>query len=325
MPEIQVLVNGQEQVLKTFKQKWFYFNTSSKSFEIHSDSTKSFQIPSPGRYVFYDSELVSIKSNPSSILLVSDLDNTIFNETEKGLEYYKNFIKFWLIHFEFNGSFLVYNTGRSMPDYLEDIHRLYKPDMILMYLSTYAYVLDEFLGLKEDPGLRKYNSAYQHDWNTDLFNEALCEKYGISRDSVVRSYETYLLIKLEKNFALEKFKEIRTFARNKEKKCIINGSVFHAEIVIIKFNLVNERFYEIRPLFVGKGNGLRFAQKKFGFFDEDVFTAGDSPNDIDSLKVPVHGIVMKNGEELLLEWFGKKYRKHLVVSQKIGHLDCRWN
>jgi HAD superfamily hydrolase (TIGR01484 family) len=314
-PNPSVLIQGKKKPLETFKQKWSCFETNQNSFELESPSLKFLEIPKPGRYALFDSTLIQITPNLSPILLVSDLDNTLFNDTEAGVTYYKDFLKFWLTFHEFNGSFLVYNTGRNMPHYLEDEYRLFKPDLILLCLSSFAYFYDKNLSLKQDLDLEKNNFSLKHDWDTSLFTEALCEKFNLNREVVIRSYDTYILLKLEEDFALQHYREIRTFSRNKEKK-LINGRVFHAEVTLIQHNLIHERYLEIRPLFVGKGIGLRYAQKKFSFSNENIFAAGDSPNDIDSLKLPVNGIVMSNSEELLLEWFRKKIRKNLMISEE---------
>ena len=83
---------------------------------------------------------------------------------------------------------------------------------------------------------------------------------------------------------------------------------------MLKLGMMGKRFLEIIPLFVGKGFGVRYAQRKYSFDDSCTFAAGDSPNDIDSLKLSVWGIAMENSEEMLMEWVKKKERSHLVVS-----------
>ena len=311
--EVRVTVMGREVELKPFKAKWVYFRTAASKFCLEMGSSLEFDVEDYARYAVYKSKLLRIERNIKPILLVSDLDNTLFNESEAGIEYYEKFVEFWIAYHEFNGSVLVYNTGRNLPHYQEDEFRLFRPDLVIMCLSSFAYYYDENIELKEDHSLRKLNSVKTHDWDTELFTEWLCETFNLDRSVVFRSYDTYLLLKLEEEFAIKNYRSVRDFARNKANQ-EKNGFVFHAKVTMMRHNLVDQRYFEIRPLFVGKGIGLKYAQKKFSFDNESTYAAGDTPNDIDALKNPVNSIVMANSEEMLLVWLNKKRRENAVLS-----------
>ena len=313
--QVRVTVMGQEVELKPFKNKWLYFRTAACKFCLDQGKSLEFELKDYARYAVYKQVLLRIENNLSPVLLVSDLDNTLFNESEEGIRCYEKFIEFWIVFHEFNGSVLVYNTGRNLPHYQEDEFRLFRPDLVILCLSSFAYFYDENCELKQDLGLRKVNSVKTHDWDTGLFTEWLCETFNLDRSVVFRSYDTYILLKLDEEFAINNYRTIRDFARNKTNQ-EKNGFVFHAKVTMIKHNLVNQRYFEIRPLFVGKGIGLKYAQKKFSFENESTYAAGDSPNDIDSLKLPVNSIVMANSEEMLLVWLGKKLRENKVLTKE---------
>ena len=311
---IQVNVKDTKINYKTFKQKWFYFITESKEFTIVGQETQSFSLPTPGRYAIYKNELIEIKRNLFNILLVSDLDGTLIHSSEEGMQFYHDFIKFWIQYYEFNSSVLAHNTGRNFPDYHAEAHNFFRPDLLLLCLSNYAYTLSSDLSPIEDPFFIQFkNSIPKHDWDSVLLTEILKQKFKLNNDNFQRIYDTYILAKVDSKLVKKKYREIKEIVQNKANVCT-NGIVFKGKVRMLKLGMMGKRFLEIIPLFVGKGFGVRYAQKKYSFDDSCTFAAGDSPNDIDSLKLTVQGIAMENSEEMLMEWISKKKRSNLIVS-----------
>ena len=308
---IQVYENENEIEYKTFKQKWFYFVTDSKEFSI---AGQTFTLPTSGRYAIYKNELLEIKRNLFNILLVSDLDGTLIHSSAEGMQFYHDFIKFWIQYYEFNSSVLVHNTGRNLPDYNQESENFFRPDLLLLCLSNFAYTLSSDLSQLEDPFFIPFkNSIPKHDWDSILLTEILKQKFNLKNENFQRIYDTYILAKVDSKLVKKRFKEIKELVQNKDNVCI-NGIVFKGKVRMLKLGMMGKRFLEIIPLFVGKGFGVRYAQRKYSFDDSCTFAAGDSPNDIDSLKLSVWGIAMENSEEMLMEWVKKKERSHLVVS-----------
>ena len=308
---IQVYENENEIEYKTFKQKWFYFVTDSKEFSI---AGQTFTLPTSGRYAIYKNELLEIKRNLFNILLVSDLDGTLIHSSAEGMQFYHDFIKFWIQYYEFNSSVLVHNTGRNLPDYNQESENFFRPDLLLLCLSNFAYTLSSDLSQLEDPFFIPFkNSIPKHDWDSILLTEIFKQKFNLKNENFQRIYDTYILAKVDSKLVKKRFKEIKELVQNKDNVCI-NGIVFKGKVRMLKLGMMGKRFLEIIPLFVGKGFGVRYAQRKYSFDDSCTFAAGDSPNDIDSLKLSVWGIAMENSEEMLMEWVKKKERSHLVVS-----------
>ena len=308
---IQIYENENEIEYKTFKQKWFYFVTDSKEFSI---AGQTFTLPTSGRYAIYKNELLEIKRNLFNILLVSDLDGTLIHSSAEGMQFYHDFIKFWIQYYEFNSSVLVHNTGRNLPDYNQESENFFRPDLLLLCLSNFAYTLSSDLSQLEDPFFIPFkNSIPKHDWDSILLTEILKQKFNLKNENFQRIYDTYILAKVDSKLVKKRFKEIKELVQNKDNVCI-NGIVFKGKVRMLKLGMMGKRFLEIIPLFVGKGFGVRYAQRKYSFDDSCTFAAGDSPNDIDSLKLSVWGIAMENSEEMLMEWVKKKERSHLVVS-----------
>lgn len=311
------LVNNTQLTLPRFKEKWSVFETDLLDFSISNPEVKTYTLQHPGRYAIYNNTLIPISNNLSRVLLVTDLDNTIFNSSPEGLAYYSNFIEFWIRHFEFNGSFLVYNSGRDYKSLLEDIHLLFLGDLHQLCLGNFAYILNRNLELIPDTGfgILKDNSGEKHDWDSQLLFDALKEKFNLTNEHLKVLYDTYFLLYVPKQITDENLPNIKKFIKNYENH-EIGGRVFHGKVRMLSLGLEDFRYVEIIPLFLGKNLGVRFAQKKFSFGDENTYAAGDSLNDKDALKLPVNGIVMCNGEETLINWFRKKHRKNLTVTSE---------
>jgi hypothetical protein len=68
------------------------------------------EISATGRYAVYNGALLKLRAEIAPILLVSDIDNTLFNSNETACAAARRFLKYWLKTHQFNGSKLVLNT-----------------------------------------------------------------------------------------------------------------------------------------------------------------------------------------------------------------------
>jgi HAD superfamily hydrolase (TIGR01484 family) len=311
---LKVTVDEKVCVLKSFKEKWAYFSTQSRNFTVNDGIT--FEIPENGRFALYRSKLLRIQMNLFDVLFVSDLDGTIFMNTPEGLQFYYDFIEFWITFYEFNSSVLVYNTGRNIPNYLEEAENLFQPDLLLTSLSSFAFQLDKKLTMSEDKNFFQFlNNVPRHDWNSEALVKILQEKFKFKQDNFERIYETYILARVKSKMIRSQLANIKNFLKNKE-NLQHAGYVFKGKVRVLKLGMVGKRLVEIIPLFVGKGFGVRYAQMKFSFELRFTVVAGDSPNDIDAFKTDANCIAMINSEEMLKDWVNKKKRDNLVVSQQ---------
>ena len=291
------------------KNRWYIVSLTSSLFVLEQDSSVyEFQLPSPGRYAIYNQELLPLSSSYSKTLLVSDIDGTLLKRTEEGMQAYQSFIKFWIQHFEFNGSLLVYNTGRSTVEYQEIKEFLYEPDLLITLIGNYAYKFGENAEevLQEDyrEVLKEFTSE---DWNADVVHEILLEKYEFLRSCHVEATTLNIFFTVPDHIVERHFREMKTFLKNKE-KTTIRGLCFACKCVASKQHLFDEHFFEVLPTFSGKNMGIIYAQKKFGFSDENTLIAGDSQNDIDMFKHPCWGVLVANAEPNITAWIKKKSR-----------------
>lgn len=309
-----LIINETQPSLQRFKEKWSVFNTNSLEFTVKDTELTKYSLEKHGRYAIYNNKLISISKNLKSILLVTDLDNTIFNSSPEGLIYYSNFIEFWITHFEFNGSFLVYNSGRDYKQFVNDAYRLFLGDLHQLCLGNFAYVVNKNLELIPDTGFEIVKeSGEKHDWDSQILFETLKERFGILNEHLKVMFDTYFLLLVPKHIVDQNLPQIRELIKNKE-NCQINGRVFHGKVRMLIYGMEDLRYLEIIPLFLGKNVGVKYAQKKFSFADENTIAAGDSLNDKDALKLPVNGIAMCNSEETLINWLKRKNRNNLVMT-----------
>ena len=61
---------------------------------------------------------MKIKNRVRPLLLVADLDGTLFERNQLAKDAAERFTRHWICYHMFNGSKLVYNTGRSLEDVL---------------------------------------------------------------------------------------------------------------------------------------------------------------------------------------------------------------
>ena len=80
----------------------------------------------------------------SKILLISDIDGTLYKENPEALQALDLFNKFWISNFEFNGSKLVYNTGRAINELHQYKNMLLMPDLIITVIGSYAYEINDY-------------------------------------------------------------------------------------------------------------------------------------------------------------------------------------
>jgi len=111
---------------------------------------------------------------------------------------------------------------------------------------------------------------------------------------------------------LEYLKEKRIFAQMQ-----LTDSVHNAEIKYVDFNSVH----------AGKGKALEYLAKKFNYAMEDTYCFGDSLNDVPMLLKAGTGILVKNSQKDLVNWFKKlsnQEKKNLIFSDQEHAYSLLW-
>ena len=214
----------------------------------------------------------------------------------------------------FNGSILVYNTGRSFPFYEEAKPLLYEPDMLFVGLGSQAYRFDENGEGVFDENYENSLKNAKGSFNSQIFLNQLYENFEFLNGTLKALAEYNVFFIVPDEIINEHYKAIKKFVKNKENESR-QGIIIKGKCVASKHYLITEQFLEITPNFTGKNVGLEYAQKVFGFGNPDTFTAGDSQNDIDLFKSPVAGVLVGNAEERISNWLNKKPRPLIYKSQ----------
>ncbi|OMJ78602.1 hypothetical protein SteCoe_21526 [Stentor coeruleus] len=295
--------------LTRFKKNWLGLRTSDREIEVNTISgTHRIEIPSSGKYAFFEGELLEIKDNSKKVLLVSDLDRTVFHDSPEGLAAHKEFIKFWIQHFEFNGSILVYDTGRSLNEYEWIIDKLYEPDLLVAVLGNYALTFDEEGHFVHEEDYKEVlNWTSNPNWDENYFVDAILEKFQYPRSYISRINPFTILFIIPDDVFFATFDEVKRFVKNKE-NIETNGKILKGKCIKTRCNLVGSHYIEVLPTHTGKQLGVIYAQKRYNFTDKDTMVAGDSLNDCMLLRLPVFGILVGNSENYLVDWFNKKPR-----------------
>jgi hypothetical protein len=104
----------------------------------------NYKVPS-ARFALFKGTLVPVQENSDHILVISDLDSTMIGDNETARAATSRFTFVWLSKYFFNGSKLVYSTGRSLQDYLQ-IHSygldFIDPDFLVTSVGGDAYYVN---------------------------------------------------------------------------------------------------------------------------------------------------------------------------------------
>ena len=319
MPEIYVykhqdsleIWSSSIQILaKHIKGRWFLYSIPSLDFElkIADCPSQTYSIPSPDTYALFKEELIPISNASKKVLLVSDVDGTIISNTQDSLVAMAEFSRFWIQNFMFNGSRLVYNTGRPIDLYLEYREILMDPDTCINVIGTVAYELDENGNPIVQSDYSQILKDYIDDsWNSQALYDSVLEKFDFLRDCSVQIVPTRVLFQIPDVYLPDYLELIKQYTENSEDE-LRHGYIVKGRVLVSKQWLIDTHFVELLPAYSGKHLGIIYSQIKYGFTNEETIFAGDSPVDIDGLKYPVTGVIVANAEPSLVAWLNKKPR-----------------
>lgn len=107
---------------------------------------QNYTVHSEGTYAVFRGRIIPIDSTRKSILLISDLDNTLIGN----MPALQRFNDFWLRFHYFSDSKLVYSTGRSFTEFLRLFnYELLDPDMVITAVGSEAYSVDREFGYRK--------------------------------------------------------------------------------------------------------------------------------------------------------------------------------
>jgi len=275
---------------------------------------QNYAVKSEGAFAVYHGEVLEVDFK-KSILLVADLDNTLVGshpDTKAALD---RFNQYWIKYHYFNGSRLVYSTGRSLEEYLklyEEGQQLLDPDMLVTAVGSDVYTMCPETG-EYKQHFDYYDYFDGEHWDSTLVFNLMNEHFPwliVPQTRSIFPFKIWRTCKLEDWLAHKH--ELKEFLRNDQNKAF-EGKVIKAKVIVSGAG--DYRYIDITPNEGGKKMGLVYAQKHFMFSDEDTLVAGDSGNDIDMFRGDHWGVIVANHQEDLEVWYHKKPRKNKFISE----------
>jgi sucrose-6-phosphatase len=250
----------------------------------------------------------------SPIILVSDLDNTLIGSFPDTKAAQRRFNEYWISKHYFGQSKLVYNTGRSLEEFLDLYKQGYKlldPDMLVTAVGSNAYTLDKKTGLFVSHV--DYHHLYDGEcWDSYVVDKVLRENFPwVHIPEKQHIYPFKVWVTAEVSYVNENKQYLRSFLKNPNNE-VWDGKVIHARTIISGSG--GWRYIDIVPRIGGKRMGIIYAQKYFKFPPSRTIVAGDSGNDIEMFRDEHYGILVENAEEEMNQWFFKKNRTNKFKS-----------
>jgi len=252
------------------------------------------------------------------MMLVSDIDGTLVGTSPESYDVTARFAKYWEERASLTGSFLVYNTGRSLGQVtglLESMEGILPiPDALITAVGTKIYLLD-----RED-GHR--GSASGLGWHEDMdWAQSLDEGWDLEQ---VRNVGADVIKELTEERAhwLDDGSEhphrialsvhvdsVESTKRMMQEKLNNMGILFK----LISSGTLDWRYIDCVSGRAGKHAALEHIRSLYGIAIDRCVAAGDSGNDILMLEGPNPGIVVGNAQPTLVEWVVRQPQDGRIV------------
>lgn len=305
------------------KKGWMQIHMEELNEFVFTDGVGQWDNPSPGtnyaslgraNIAVYRGSVIEIL-NAEPILLSADLDNTLIGSHPDTVAALRRFNEYWISKHYFGDSKLVYNTGRSLEEFLDLFSHNYKlliPDMLVTAVGSDVYTYDSASGtyLNHIDFHHAYDGEFWDSNIVDRFVQAHFKWMVIPAKRHIYPFKIWATARIED---VVKYREdLKSYLKNvnaEERE----GKVIHARAIISGSG--GWRYIDVTPRIGGKRMGVRYAQKYFDIGEDRTIVAGDSGNDIEMFRDPHFGVVVQNADEELDGWFMKKPRKNKFKSE----------
>ena len=260
------------------------------------------QLFSPGVYCIFRKNCYKITNHPlifqkeddKSFIFFTDLDDTLLGNDE----YLQEFYEYWIQNCLFDPiKKLIYATGRSYRTFclLEEEMDIFYPEYLICSNGTEIYEYNENLNDYELDS--EWDKNIMIDWDPEVVLSELMKIQWLAPnyDSPHDSKALRFLADIEN--LKEKQQELNEIIKKLEKKQIFI-SVYYSGHDKHKNVDVNARR-------AGKGNASVYLMNKLNLKNESTFGFGDSNNDIDLIKKCGKGVLVKNSQKELIDFYTK--------------------
>lgn len=139
----------------------------------------NYKLTRPGSYAVYHGKLIEIIPSKKPVLLVADLDNTLVGSYQPTRDALARFNEYWIKSHYFTGSRLVYNTGRSLEEFLvlySEGHPLLDPDLLVTAVGSDVYTVNQETG---DYQLQTayYDLFDRNHWDSEIMDRVIREEF----------------------------------------------------------------------------------------------------------------------------------------------------
>lgn len=271
----------------------------------------SYRVTQPGGYKLQHGKLRPFsRANDPPIMLVSDLDGTMVSEGVEADASTATFTRYWEDHAALAGSILVYNTGRSLGQFMylwrEKNGALALPDVLITAVGTKVWLLDE-----ESAGRGRANGL---KWKEDL-NWAARLDEGWDLGAVKRVANKVIARHEGQCHWLDQGTEhphrialschidvVDAVTRTLQQGFVQAG----CQVRIITSGTGDYRYVDCVSQQAGKLEALEYVRSLYGVPRSRCVAAGDSGNDILMLQGSNPAIVVGNAQPELVNWLSQQ-------------------
>lgn len=264
----------------------------------------------------------------SRIMLVSDIDGTMIGDMSSPDAFTSShrFAEYWENSASLAGSLLVYNTGRSLGQFVDLMKKcdgkVAIPDVVITAVGTKVWHLDETCGRCSASGLKwiedaNWTLSLDAGWNLDVVRR-------IARQLVSAFNDDSLLCVLD-----DGSEHRHRMALTADVKVLdgVLGRLQEAftrerlEVRIITSGNGSHRYIDCVPVSAGKEKALQYVRQQFGVPEHLCAAAGDSGNDILMLEGDHPSIVVGNAQPELLQWLVRQEQSGKVIYTDACYAD----
>ncbi len=229
-------------------------------------------------------------------ILVTDLDNTLIGDNDATLNLNEHLLE---IREQF---YLFYATGRSFDSVahlmgffqLLTHQPLLTPDYLIASVGTMIYH-------RSYPELG-WQRHIDRDWDRNKIYKILQNFPGLSLQSYQEQNDWKLSFNLSTNNQQDTINQVKELLSFHHIKCnLIFSSTNNLDII---------------PIYANKGLGVVWLQEKLGAKNLPTLVCGDSGNDISMYEHGFYGVIVKNAQPELLDWYYRNPNDRVMQSSQ---------